>query len=521
MTLSIEAKDAICPQQFAYGGLCYSRKNVNQTSVSYICSHKASENCKATLKFSRIHDEVDFSVKITKGVHTRNCFIKNNIDVSEYQYEGKSKAEGVGDDKENVDPNRLKCVEEPMVINKRMRLLNVTEEMKRSADNLARNTLTLDPSVVWEKTKTEMDEKYTEGWSGIQKDVVVRRVRKARAALNGGNAFQTLLNSNLIFMTDSDRKFLQASTCLPNINSKGNASLDRLMIFGNPALFGLLKEGNTDLYIDATFDCCPSGFYQCLIVMIYCKQTSVYVPILYILMSNKTQELYCRALSEVIHLSNHMLNVNSFTSDFEYAIINSCQLYFPEGYHIGCLFHLKQAWRRHLITKLAFLAEDIKLAMKVGVLDFLCIIPQDEISTIGIPYVRSVIEENLDPASIAKWDTFWAYFDTHWMSRIDSWNICLGDNTYKRFINRTNNGLERYNKRFNGLFSKHNPSLMEFVEIVEKESRYYATKLADIRSGKEADPLKTRDVQTIPEILEAYKIFKASHNRRMNRNRRR
>ena len=62
---------------------------------------------------------------------------------------------------------------------------------------------------------------------------------------------------------------------------------------------------------------------------------------------------------------------------------------------------------------------------------------------------------------------------------------------------------------------------MEFVEIVEKESRYYTTKLADIRSGKEADPLKTRDVQTIPEILEAYKIFKASHNRRMNRNRRR
>ena len=62
---------------------------------------------------------------------------------------------------------------------------------------------------------------------------------------------------------------------------------------------------------------------------------------------------------------------------------------------------------------------------------------------------------------------------------------------------------------------------MEFVEIVEKESRYYATKLADIRSGKEADPLKTRDVQTIPEILEAYKIFKASYNRRMNRNRRR
>ena len=105
MTLSIEAKYAICPQQFAYGGFCYSRKNVNKTNVSYICSHKTSENCKAMLKFNRINDEVDFSVKIPKGVHTRNCFIKNKIDVSEYQCEGKSEAEGVGDDKENVDPN--------------------------------------------------------------------------------------------------------------------------------------------------------------------------------------------------------------------------------------------------------------------------------------------------------------------------------------------------------------------------------------------------------------------------------
>ena len=172
-----------------------------------------------------------------------------------------------------------------------------------------------------------------------------------------------------------------------------------------------------------------------------------------------------------------------------------------------------------MITKLAFLAEDIKLAMKIGVLDLLCIIPQDEISAFGIPYVRSVIEENLNAASIAKWDTFWAYFDTHWMSRIDSWNICLGNNTYKRFINRTNNGLERYNKRFNGLFSKH-VSLMEFAEIVEKESRYYATKLADIRSGKEASPT-SRIEQTVPVIPGAYTIFKASHNRRMNRNRRR
>jgi hypothetical protein len=30
-------------------------------------------------------------------------------------------------------------------------------------------------------------------------------------------------------------------------------------------------------------------------------------------------------------------------------------------------------------------------------------------------------------------------------------------------MNRTNNGLERYNRRFNSLFNKHHPSLIEFV----------------------------------------------------------
>jgi hypothetical protein len=118
------------------------------------------------------------------------------------------------------------------------------------------------------------------------------------------------------------------------------------------------------------------------------------------------------------------------------------------------------------------LAEEITLAMKIGVLDLLCIIPQDEIREFGIPYVRSIIEKYLSRADIVKWDTFWGtYFEGQWMPILDSWNICTQDGTYKKFLNRTNNGLESYNKRFNGLFPKHNPSLIEFVDIVEKESR--------------------------------------------------
>jgi len=44
------------------------------------------------------------------------------------------------------------------------------------------------------------------------------------------------------------------------------------------------------------------------------------------------------------------------------------------------------------------------------------------------------------------------------------------------------------------------PSLIEFVEIVEKESRYYADKLNDIRHGREDKPkYKERTIPTIPQ----------------------
>jgi hypothetical protein len=103
---------------------------------------------------------------MTVGKHTRNCFIKNNVDVSEYQCEGKPLAQCKGDDKENVDPDRVNS--------KRTRILNVTQEMMKATDDLARDTLTLDASKVWEKTKAEMDEKCPEGWTGIKKEAVVQ-----------------------------------------------------------------------------------------------------------------------------------------------------------------------------------------------------------------------------------------------------------------------------------------------------------------------------------------------------------
>ena len=182
---------------------------------------------------------------------------------------------------------------------------------------------------------------------------------------------------------------------------------------------------------------------------------------------------------------------------------------------MGCFFHLKQAWSKHLIKKLGFLAEQIKLAMSVGYLDLLCILSQNEIEGFGIPYVRSLIEHGLSKIDVKKWDPFWDYFERQWLPIRDSWNLCNENESYKSIMNRRNNGLERYNRRFNDLFSGGKPSLMEFVEIVEKESRHQADRLNCIRNGHEDSPIYS-DV-TIPNIPKAYRTFKKSFKKNATR----
>ena len=74
-------------------------------------------------------------------------------------------------------------------------------------------------------------------------------------------------------------------------------------------------------------------------------------------------------------------------------------------------------------------------------------------------------------------------------------------------VNRTNNALECYNKRFNCLFDKQ-PTLIEFVQIVEKETRFQAEKLQDIWAGKRVEV--HRESVWVPEISLTYYSFKES-----------
>jgi hypothetical protein len=67
------------------------------------------------------------------------------------------------------------------------------------------------------------------------------------------------------------------------------------------------------------------------------------------------------------------------------------------------------------------------------------------------------------------------------------------------------NALERYSKSFNGLFPK-KPTMIEFVQTVEAESRAQAEELRQVRTNKRREV--ERDEATNPKIDRAYYIFK-------------
>eukprot|EP00957_Ditylum_brightwellii_P066308 5033356-Ditylum_brightwellii.AAC.1 len=86
--------------------------------------------------------------------------------------------------------------------------------------------------------------------------------------------------------------------------------------------------------------------------------------------------------------------------------------------------------------------------------------PQCDVVTKGIPFMCSLIEDGVSDVELLKWEKFWNYFDKQWIPLIDKWNICDEDGDIANVINWTNNGVESYNRRFNGLFlARSRPSM--------------------------------------------------------------
>ena len=157
-------------------------------------------------------------------------------------------------------------------------------------------------------------------------------------------------------MTDSGEPFLHFHGSLPNLQNK--EQMMQLMFFANPEVLPLLQQKEVDLFMDGTWDCMPAPFMQTYIIIVHDQQTGKYVPVINILMTHFNHELYWEALAQVVVLSDWKLDVGSYMTDFECAVMNECTQHFPKGVHIGCFVHLKQAIRKHMLVPFKKVIQD-------------------------------------------------------------------------------------------------------------------------------------------------------------------
>ncbi len=80
--------------------------------------------------------------------------------------------------------------------------------------------------------------KRTVGWQGLKENLVTKLVRKTRGKAGMANNIGTVKNlPEYNRMKDSDRLFLQWTTCLPHPEGKVNM---RAMMYANPELLGCM-----------------------------------------------------------------------------------------------------------------------------------------------------------------------------------------------------------------------------------------------------------------------------------------
>lgn len=85
-----------------------------------------------------------------------------------------------------------------------------------------------------------------------------------------------------------------------------------------------------------------------------------------------------------------------------------------------------------------------------GPINLLFILPHNEIVSAGIPYVRSKALQGK-----TQFDDFWnRYFIKIWMEQYGPSTENIYGINQDLLINRTNNPMERYNRKFNHAFPK-------------------------------------------------------------------
>lgn len=207
---------------------------------------------------------------------------------------------------------------------------------------------------------------------------------------------------------------------------------------------------------------------------------------------------------------------DTITCDYELALVKELRYQFKDSAINGCFFHFKQACRRKM-KAISLPDNQVKIAMRTGMLDLLCIIPHEELERKGVLFVFKRIVDVMRTSNIevtdrhmVSWRVFFLqYMPKQWFQyMINTWSIYGADGEKKKWQNRKNNALESYNRQFpkTKIFDRDHPNLLHFIEKLEEETRRLVNWLDDIRNGR-SQGRPTYDAVSFPDLPPDYDDF--------------
>ncbi|KAF0986523.1 hypothetical protein HZS_334 [Henneguya salminicola] len=182
--------------------------------------------------------------------------------------------------------------------------------------------------------------------------------------------------------------------------------------------------------------------------MLFDNASDLHIQCIFSIVTGKKEHIYWEFLSQVIMLLeyNKMPKIRRI---------------------IGCYFHVKQDLHRKLKKKYRVSSTSYPIILsKRELITNIQIVQINQ----AIGYIQSLTtaEDTLNQ--------FLDYFNRTWVVRspLSLCHISAG------MVNRTNNALERYNRRLNDFCANVHPNICSFIEIIKDEFLYFEERYAEV-----------------------------------------
>lgn len=250
-------------------------------------------------------------------------------------------------------------------------------------------------------------------------------------------------------------------------------------------------------YADGTFKSSAPLFNQ--IYTIHAVQYSNVIPVVFILMSDRSTNSYVRVLTELKRLQP-AVDPTSIMTDYKQAAILAWSTVFPNSTQRGCFFHFSQCIWRHL-QSCPDLQEryitDAEFALSIRELAALAFVPIADVTAA----FEDLMDSNFYETNSDILRDLENYFEDTWIGRPSRrgrgrnapmfphslWNCydaSLDD------LPRTNNSVEGWHRGFSQLLGANHPTIWKFIDGIKKEQSLNEMKLEQYVGGMQPPPGK-------------------------------